>query len=126
MFFKLFLLFTIVPIIELAILIKAGTIFGVFNTIAIVIITAIAGAYLVKLEGLNVLYRIQENISNGIFPAEELLDGLLIFIAGALLLTPGFVTDILGFLMVFPPTRRILKEIIKKYIKTHYFPYEIL
>ena len=121
MFFKLLLLFTLIPVIELAILIKTGTIIGTLNTIIIIIITAVVGAYMVRLEGIGVMYRIQKNLAEGIFPAEELIDGLIIFAAGALLLTPGFVTDITGFIMVFPVSRNIVKKLVIKYLKKRFF-----
>ncbi len=117
MFFKLFLIFIILPIIELALLIKIGTVIGVFNTISIIIITALAGSYMVKMEGLGVIRRFQENLSRGIFPSEELIDGAFVIIAGAFLITPGILTDITGFLFVFPPSRNLIKERIKIYLK---------
>jgi UPF0716 protein FxsA len=117
MFFRLFLLFTLIPVIELALLIKVGSIIGTFNTIAIVILTAIVGAYMVRLEGLGVLYRIQNNMQEGVFPAEELINGAMILIAGALLLTPGFFTDAIGFLLVIPLSRNFIKKIVRKYIE---------
>ena len=117
MFFKLFLIFAVVPVIELALLIKIGSIIGTLNTITIVILTAIIGAYMVKLEGLGVMYRIQKNMQEGIFPGEELINGMMILIAGALLLTPGFFTDIIGFLMVFPFSRNHIKKIARRYIE---------
>jgi UPF0716 protein FxsA len=120
MFFKLFILFilfTLVPVIELALLIKIGSIIGLFNTIAIVIMTALIGAYMVKMEGIGVMYRIQQNMQEGIFPAEELINGMMILVAGALLLTPGFFTDVIGFLMVFPLSRNYIKKIAKSYLK---------
>jgi len=115
MFFKLFLIFALIPVIELALLIKIGSIIGIFNTITIVILTAIIGAYMVKSEGLGVMYRIQQNMQENIFPAEELINGMMILIAGALLLTPGFFTDVIGFLMVFPFTRKHIKKIARHY-----------
>lgn len=117
MFTKLFLLFLILPAIELAILIKVGSIIGAFNTIAIIILTALIGAYMVKMEGLNVLYRFQETLSHGLFPGEEILDGLLILVAGAFLLTPGFITDITGFILVIPFSRGVVKAYLKGYIR---------
>lgn len=119
MFFKLFLLFAVIPVVELALLIQIGSIIGTFNTIAIVILTAITGAYMVKLEGIGVFSRMQRDMAQGIFPADELLNGVLILVAGALLLTPGFFTDILGFLMVFPGSREIIKKIVKRYLERH-------
>jgi UPF0716 protein FxsA len=117
MFFRLFLLFAIIPAVELALLIYAGSHIGVLNTIAIVLLTAIVGAYMVRQEGLGVVYRIQSNLASGVFPAEELIDGAMVLVAGALLLTPGFITDALGFLMVIPATRGILKDVLKRFLK---------
>ena len=117
MFFKLFLIFAVIPVIELALLIKIGSVIGTLNTIIIVILTAIVGAYMVKLEGIAVMYRIQENMQQGTFPAEELINGMMILMAGVLLLTPGFFTDVIGFLMVFPVSRGVIKRIAGRYIK---------
>ncbi|VAX27366.1 hypothetical protein MNBD_NITROSPIRAE02-931, partial [hydrothermal vent metagenome] len=111
MFFKLLVIFIVVPVVELSLLIKVGSIIGTLNTIIIVLLTAAIGAYMVKLEGLGVMYRIQKNLMEGIFPAEELIDGVMILIAGVLLLTPGFITDIIGFLMVFPGSRNVIKRL---------------
>ena len=115
--FRLFLLFVLVPVIELALLIQIGTWIGVWETVALVILTAVVGAYLVRLEGLGVLFRIQEAILSGTFPKEELLDGAMILVAGALFLTPGFLTDILAFLMVFPLTRPWMKALLRAYLR---------
>ncbi len=115
MFFKLLVLFVVVPVVELSLLIKVGSIIGTLNTIIIVLLTAAIGAYMVKLEGLGVIYRIQKNLLEGIFPAEELIDGMMILIAGVLLLTPGFITDIIGFLMVFPGSRNVIKRLARRY-----------
>lgn len=117
MFFKLFLIFAVIPVIELALLIKIGSVIGTLNTIIIVILTAVVGAYMVKLEGMTVIYRIRENMQQGIFPTEELINGMMILMAGALLLTPGFFTDVIGFLMVFPVSRSVIKRIARRYIK---------
>ena len=119
MFFKLFLIFSVIPVIELALLIKVGSLIGTMNTIAIVIVTALIGAFMVKLEGIGVIYRMQRDMSQGMFPAEELMNGVMILIAGALLLTPGFFTDVLGFLMVFPASRGAIKKLLKRYIERH-------
>ncbi len=109
----LILLFTLVPLIELAILIKIGHYIGVGNTIAIVILTGITGAYLAKIQGLITLRRIQEDINQGIMPADKLFDGVLILCSGILLLTPGLLTDIIGFMGLIPLTRNLLKRWIK-------------
>jgi UPF0716 protein FxsA len=125
MFFKLFLIFAVIPMIELALLIKIGSFIGTFNTIIIVILTAVIGAYLVKLEGIGVAYRIQKNMQEGTFPGEELINGMLILIAGAVLLTPGFFTDIMGFLLVFPVSREHIKKAAVRYIKKKMNPDDI-
>lgn len=114
MFFRLLLLFTLVPIIELYILIKIGTIIGPLPTLGIVIATALLGAYLVKIQGVLVLYRMREEVRHGRFPGNPLVDGFLILIAGALLITPGVLTDITGFLILWPATRRHTKKWLKK------------
>ena len=117
MFFKLFLLFAVIPVIELALLIKVGTIIGALNTILIVLFTATAGAWLVRMEGIGVINRFQKNMMEGVFPAEEILDGAMILVAGALLVTPGVLTDIVGFLLVFPASRRLIKRFLRVYIE---------
>ncbi len=121
MFLKLFILFTVIPVVELAILIKIGTVIGTLNTVLLVIGTALLGAFLVKMEGLNVMYRFQRNVLEGVFPAEEIFDGAMLLVAGALLITPGVLTDILGFLLVFPASRRVIKDIIRRYIERNIF-----
>ena len=103
--------------IELALLIKIGSYIGTQYTILIVILTAVIGAYMVKLEGIGIMYRIQKSMNEGAFPGEELIDGMMILVAGAVLLTPGFFTDILGFLMVIPASRKVIKRIVVRYIK---------
>ena len=105
----LLLLFIIVPIVELMLLIKVGTYIGALNTVSIVIGTGVLGAILAKLEGLKTLQGIQRDLELGILPSERLLDGFFIFVGGLLLLTPGFATDILGFLLLVPYTRSFAK-----------------
>ncbi len=118
MFFKLFILFALIPVIELAILIQVGTLIGVGYTVLLVIGTAIVGAYMVKLEGFNIMQRFQRNVNEGVFPSEEIFDGAMVLVSGALLLTPGIITDITGFLLVFPPSRRVIKDFLKRYIQS--------
>lgn len=109
MFFKLVLLFTILPLVELYLLIEVGRVIGGATTIGLVLFTGILGAFLARLEGFRTLLRAQETLRSGMVPAEELLDGVLIFVAGAMLITPGILTDGTGFLILFPPTRRRFK-----------------
>ncbi|HPN88622.1 MAG TPA: FxsA family protein [Candidatus Omnitrophota bacterium] len=110
----LILLFTILPALELYVLIKVGTVIGALNTIAIIIITGILGAFLARLQGFLVLRKIQENVAQGILPSSELLDAALILIGGLLLLTPGFITDVFGFCLLLAPMRLIIKFFLKK------------
>lgn len=117
MFFRLFLLFTIIPVVELAVLIQVGTVIGTLNTIVLVISTALIGAYLVRMEGLSVIYRFQTAMAEGRLPAEEMIDGAMILVAGALLVTPGLCTDVTGFLLVFPASRLIIKRGLRRYIE---------
>lgn len=117
MLLKLILLFTIVPVIELAILIKLGSHIGVGNTILIVIVTGVVGASLAKYQGLKTLYKVQQKLSVGQLPAGHILDAFLILAAGLLLLTPGLITDTIGFLILIPFTRSLIKEWCKKQFK---------
>ena len=114
MLLKLFLAFTIIPILEIYLLIKLGTILGALKTVIIVILTGILGATLARFEGLNTLMRIKEGLSRGEIPAEGMLDAILIFLAGVVLLTPGFLTDIAGLLILIPQVRTMLKRWLRK------------
>jgi UPF0716 protein FxsA len=101
----LVLLFLAVPFAELFVIIKVGEAVGVLWTIVLLVGMSVLGAALVKREGLAVLRRAQERIQYGEVPGEQLLDGVLILFAGALLLTPGFLTDAMGVLLLLPPVR---------------------
>ena len=114
MFGRLFLLFAVIPVAEIYVLVSVGGAIGVLPTVALVLLTALAGAHLARLQGLAVMMRIRENLAQGFMPAEELLDGLLIFLAGMTLLTPGFLTDIMGLLILLPATRNIFKRWLRK------------
>ncbi|MFW6178097.1 MAG: FxsA family protein [Desulfohalobiaceae bacterium] len=117
MLLKLFLAFTLIPIAEIYVLIKLGGVFGALNTILLVLLTALAGAYLAKLQGLKTMLQIRHNLDQGIMPAEEMLDALLIFAAGVVLLTPGLLTDLAGLLVLFPPSRQYIKIWLKRLLK---------
>lgn len=108
MFFILLILFLTVPFLELALLLTLGEQLGVGPTLAIVILTAFAGSHLVRREGLKTWQRIQKEMADGAVPGEALLDGVFIFAAGLLLLTPGVLTDALGFAFLIPPIRRLI------------------
>ena len=107
---KLFLLFTVTPLVELYILIRIGAWIGALPTVLLVVVTGFAGAYLAKLQGFQVWMRIQYEVNAGRFPATSLLDGLLLFAAGLVLITPGIITDVLGFLLIIPATRAPIRD----------------
>ena len=120
MLLKLFLAFTIIPIIEIFLLIEIGSMFGALTAVALVILTGFFGAFLARMQGLQTLYRIQESLREGRMPSGELLDALLIGIAGLVLLTPGFLTDSAGFLLLIPTTRNTLKNWLRRQIELRY------
>lgn len=107
-------LFIFVPIIELALLIEVGQYIGTFYTILLVIVTGVIGGFLAKLEGLRVWRALQNDLRQFKMPTDRMIDGALILVGGAFLLTPGIITDILGFLLIIPFTRFPLREYLKK------------
>lgn len=117
MLLRLILLFTLVPLIELSLLIELGRHIGLGSTLAIVIVTGVIGAYLAKYEGFKVIYRIRQELRDGRIPAEGLIDGIIILAGGLLLLTPGLLTDTIGFLALIPVTRNYLKQYLKRKFK---------
>ena len=118
MFFsKLLILFVIVPVTELYILIEVGKRIGSLTTISIIIFTGILGAYLVKNQGFMILRKIQHDLNEEIMPGDSLIQGAIILAGGILLLTPGFVTDILGFIFLTPASRNIVKKYLLKWLK---------
>ena len=102
-----FILFALiaVPLVEIYLLISVGRVIGAGTTIAVVILTAVVGAWLLRIQGLSTLMRIQQSTAAGKLPAQELIEGLILLITGALLLTPGFFTDGIGFALLVPPIR---------------------
>ncbi|WP_066390381.1 FxsA family protein [Neobacillus mesonae] len=105
----LFLLIVAIPAAEIAVLLLSGKTIGVWPTLLIILATGVLGAYLAKREGLQTIRRAQEQLRHGQIPGSAVLDGICILVGGVLLLTPGFITDITGFLMLFPPTRKVFK-----------------
>lgn len=101
----LLLLFLLVPLVEIYFLIKVGDVIGAGWTVFLVVFTAVLGVWLLRLQGLSTLYRVQASLERGELPATAMLEGMLLLVAGALLLTPGFVTDTIGFLLLVPPLR---------------------
>ena len=119
--FYLFLIFTLVPLIELSLLIKVGSLIGFWRTVAIIFITGLGGAYLVKVQGFNTIDAIKRDISESKFPADRLLDGAIILFGAALLITPGLITDFIGILCMFPASRKLFKTPLKKYLRNKFF-----
>ncbi len=102
----LLLLFLSVPILEIYLLIKVGDSIGAFPTVILVVLTAVVGVWLLRLQGFATLARAQQSMARGEMPATTIFEGLMLFIAGALLLTPGFFTDAIGFILLIPFTRQ--------------------
>jgi UPF0716 protein FxsA len=118
-FCLLLVLFTLVPLGELALLLQVKESIGIGPTLGLVLFTGVVGAALAKRQGLEALRRIHEDMAKGATPAAGLLDGALILVAGAVLVTPGIVTDIFGFALLLPPVRRGLGSLVARWAKAH-------
>jgi UPF0716 protein FxsA len=110
----LVLLFLVVPFAELAVLIQVGDWLGLADTILLLIAISVAGAWLAKRAGVSVLVRMRQQLEMGRVPAAELVDGFLVLLAGALLLTPGFLTDCVALLLLLPPVRATVRRVLRK------------
>lgn len=125
MLLRLILLLTLVPILELIVLLQVhhaisaawGPGIGLLVTIGTIALTGIAGAALARRQGLGTLLRLQQSLARGEFPAAPIVDGVLILVGAALLLTPGFLTDILGFILLIPATRTVLRARFRDWIE---------
>lgn len=120
MFFRLALLFTLLPLAELALLIKVGRATSVGTALGIVIATGVIGAAVARYEGLRTLVAIRREAAAGRLPGDQLIDALLILVAGLLLVTPGLITDTVGLLLLVPPARRFARERLKKRFRTRF------
>ena len=107
-------MFIVIPVVEFALLIEIGRRIGTLETLIIVFGTGIVGAYLARLEGFRILYNIRRDLDSGRLPAEHLFDGLLVLVAGVVLITPGLLTDLAGLLLLFPLTRRPIRTVIRR------------
>ncbi len=114
MLLKLFLCFTLIPVLELYLLIQVGSVIGGFNTILLVLLTGFAGAWLARMEGMNTMLKMRRNMQQGLMPAEEMIDAVIIFVAGVVLITPGLMTDTFGLFLLWPPTRNRFKQMLRK------------
>lgn len=119
MLFRLFILFTLVPLLELTLLIKIGGHIGAWNTIALVVITGMLGAALARHQGIKTFAGIRHELQAGRLPGDRLIDALLILVAGALLITPGVITDVAGLLLLFGPTRGAVRRYLKIRFQAH-------
>ena len=113
----LFLVFLVVPFVELLVILQVGRTIGALNTVALLILVSMVGAWLVKREGLSVVRRAQERMAAGAVPGRELVDGVMILFAGALLITPGFLSDALGVLLLLPPVRAALRGTVTRQLQ---------
>jgi UPF0716 protein FxsA len=114
MLLPLLILFIVVPIAELAVIIQVGQQIGVWWTIALLIADSLLGSILMRSQGRAAWRRFNEALAAGRVPAREVLDGALVIFGGALLLTPGFITDVFGLLLLLPPTRAVLRGILAR------------
>lgn len=114
MILKLLALFTIIPLIELALLIPLGAKIGVWPTIGLVVATALLGAVLGKSQGIKAWAKIQQDLRTGKLPADSLLDGFAVLVAGIFLITPGVLTDAIALVLLIPPARRPLRALVRK------------
>lgn len=110
----LLLLIIIVPVAEIGVLLLSGNLIGVWPTLGVILFTGVLGAYLAKKQGLETIRKVQEQLRYGQMPGEAILEGVCILAGGILLLTPGFITDITGFLLLAPPTQSLFKKLILK------------
>jgi len=117
MFARLLILFIAVPLVELVLFMQIGTRIGIVPTFAIILLTGVLGAWLTKLQGLRTLARYQQALAEGRLPHQEVMDGLMILGAGAVLLTPGFLTDTVGFLLLVPAIRSVVRNWLAGYLK---------
>ncbi len=113
----LLVLFILIPALEVTVLIGSSHVIGVWPTFAMIIVTAALGAYLAKRQGFRVLREIRLRVGRGEMPGDAVLDGIFILIGGVLLLVPGYVTDVIGFVFVMPVTRKIWKPIVMRWLE---------
>jgi UPF0716 protein FxsA len=117
MLLRLFLAFTIVPIIEVWLLIKVGRVIGALPTVAILLAISLVGAWLARSQGFRTVVAIRDELAAGRLPAAHFLDGALILAGGILLLTPGFFTDFIGLFFLVPATRKLLKVWLRSWLE---------
>jgi UPF0716 protein FxsA len=112
----LVLLFLVAPLVELAVIVQVANAAGAVNTIGLLIAVSLVGAWLAKREGLITLRRIQLALGRGDLPSREVADGALILMAGALMIAPGFISDVVALLLLFPPTRAVIRPVVVRWL----------
>lgn len=117
MFIRLLILFTCIPLLEIYVLLEAGRQIGLSATILLILLTGIAGAWLARTQGIEILRRIQLEMAAGRMPAVALLDGAMVLIGGVLLLTPGFCTDLVGFTFLAPFSRPFWRDLLSRWVQ---------
>ncbi|HTG82695.1 MAG TPA: FxsA family protein [Geobacteraceae bacterium] len=117
MLIRLFILFAVVPVVEVYLLIKVGSLIGAVPTVALLLAISMVGAWLVRHQGFELMRRIQNELAQGRLPAAELLDGAMVLVGGVLLLTPGFFTDFLGLFFLIPFTRAVIKQFVRLWLQ---------
>jgi UPF0716 protein FxsA len=117
--YLLLAVFIALPLLEIGVFIEVGGRIGLWWTLTIVVLTALAGTWLLRLQGLATLRRAQESLQRNELPLTEVFDGACLLLAGALLLTPGFVTDGMGLLLFLPPVRAGLRRLLARYVTVH-------
>jgi UPF0716 protein FxsA len=108
------LAFIVMPLIELYVFVQVGQSIGFLNTIGVMIVISLVGAWLARYEGIGVLQRIRQQLDAGQIPTDHLIDGALVLTGGLLLLLPGFVSDVMGILVLFPPTRALARNVLRR------------
>ena len=114
----IFFLLIFIPIIEIIIFITIGSSIGILNTIVIILFTALTGIYIVKKQGINLLFNAQRNLAQGVMPTEEIKGGIFLLISGLLLITPGFFSDFIGFSMFLKPVQNFVSQKATNYFKS--------
>tara|TARA_Y100000768_G_C23780492_1_gene587761 strand:+ start:87 stop:446 length:360 start_codon:yes stop_codon:yes gene_type:complete len=114
----IFLAFIVIPIIEITIFITIGSNIGIINTIGIILITALVGIFLVRQQGIKLLFDAQKNLSQGIMPTQEIKGAIFLLVSGLLLITPGFFTDCVGFAVFLKPVQNLIAKKAKDYFQS--------
>lgn len=117
MFAKLFLAFTLIPIIELYLLIKVGSLIGAVETVVLIIAMGVFGAALARRQGAQILFDLRKTLQTGKNPSQKIIEGLLVFVGGIALLTPGFLSDLLGLSLLLPFTRKLYAGYLQNYFE---------